>query len=409
MCRLDRRRGGKPLSRQGALVTGLVLFGLLTIFRVAFGAPTVKIGMLLDLSGSCGEQGRAARRVSEMAVDAVNAEGGVAGQSVELTAFDTRGDPILGKDGARQLVSVRKVSAVVGPAGWATAMMTKPFFEEAEIPVMMLTWEDSVIRGGKFGMYEWIFQLPLRRRTALERIGAFVREKGWTRVGLVTTPDALGREAREWFERSSPVYGIEEVATESFIPTADMRTKLFSLANRDPQVIVIWCPLPHAATVARLVRRVRMSLPLFQYHEISPQRYVEMTGPAARQSLMVSNKMLVWEALDDRDPQKQMIGDFFIQYRDVYRHGDDHSVSPFLGYVWDSIMILVHAMRRAGTDGTRLRDAIERIHRYVGVGGVYGFTHEDHNGLDPESVVVAEVDGIHEFGRRWVGSWRLAR
>lgn len=381
---------------------------LLTPLGFAFGRPTARIGLLLDLSGSERELGRAAQRVSEIAVDVVNAEGGVAGQLVELTAFDTRGDPVLGRDGARELVSVEKVSAVLGPTDWASAMMTKPFFEDTQIPVMMLTWEDSVIRGGKFGMYEWIFRLPLGRRKSLERIGTFLREHSWTRVGLVTTPDAFGREAREWFERSSASYGIEPVAVESFIPTANMKARLFNMAKRKPQVIVSWSPLPHAASVARILRRLRIDLPLFQCHEISPQRYVEMAGPAARQSLMVSNKMLVWEDLDDRDPQKQMIGDFFYQYRDVYRYGGNHAVSPFFGYVWDSVMILVRSMREAEMDGVPLRDAIERIYRHVGVGGIYAFTHEDHNGLDPDSLVVMEVGGIHGDGRRWLGSWRLA-
>ena len=151
-----------------------------------------------------------------------------------------------------------------------------------------------------------------------------------------------------------------------------------------------------------------MNLPVFQCHEISPQRYVEMAGPAARQSLTVSNKILVWEGLDDRDPQKQMIQDFFYRYREVYKDERSEPVSPFFGYVWDSIMILVRSMREAGTDRVRLRDAIEGIHRHVGLGGVYGFTYQDHNGIDPDSMVIMEVDGIYEDGRGWVGSWRLA-
>jgi len=343
-----------------------------------------------------------------MAVNRVNLQGGVDGRLVRLAVFDTRGDPILGREGARQLVSVRKVAAVVGPIDWATAMMAKPFFEETQIPAMMLTWEDSVIRGGKFGMYEYIFRLPLRRLTALEKMYAFAREKGWTRVGLVIASDALGREAREWFEKASSFYGIEELAVESLIPTEDITDKLRNLANRNPQAIVSWCPLPQAATVAEVVRGLGMDLPLFQCHEISPQRYVAMAGLAAGGTLTVTNKMLVWQSLEDRDPQKEMIRDFAYQYRDIYRYGSRHPICPLLGYVWDSIMILVRSMRENGTDRTQLRDSIERIRNHVGLGGIYGFTYEDHNGLDPDSVVVTKVDQINRDGRRWVGSWGLA-
>jgi len=381
---------------------------VLTSFKFAFGRETIRIGSLLDLSGNTSEVGKAAQRVSEMAVDVVNAEGGVVGRMLELVTFDTRGDPILGKGRARELVFGRKVSAVLGPTDWPTAMMIKPFFEEAQIPAMMLTWEDSVIRGGKFGIYDWIFRLPLRRITALERICAFARERGWTRVGLVTTSDTTGREVRQWLERRGKSYGIHEVLVESFIRAEDITEKLVRLVSQAPQVIVSWCPLPHAASVARILEKVGTEIPLFQCHEISPQRYVEMAGLAAKESLVVSNKMLVWRGLEDDDSQKEMIRDFVHRYRDVYRYENSHPICPFLGYVWDSVMILARSMREVGTDGAQVRDAVERIHRHVGIGGIYGFNHENHNGLDRDSTVIIRVDGICGDGRRWIGSWGLA-
>ena len=394
--------------RQLAIISVIVLVSFLVLFGIASGRPTVEMGLLLDLSGHTSELGKAAQRVAEMAIDQVNSQGGVDGRLVKLTAFDTRGDPILGKQGARELVSVQEVAAVVGPTNWATAMMTKPIFEERQTPVMMLTWDDSVIRGGKYGTYEYIFQLPLKRSTALEKVCAFVKKKGWTRVGLVVTSDALGREAREWFMRVSSSCGIRELVVISLAPTDDITEKLRSFADRDLQTIVSWCTLPRAASVTRAARGLGMNLPLFQCHEMSPQRYVEMAGREAERTLTVTNKMMVWQGLDERDPQKGMIEDFLYQYRDVYRYGRRRPIGPALAYVWDSVMILVRAMRVNGTDGTRLRDIIEATQSHVGLGGIYGFTHEDHNGLDPDSLVVSSLDQVHGDGRRWVGSWSLA-
>ncbi len=406
--RLYEKRRGNPLKRRGTLITVLVLASLLGLFRLALCRPGVKIGLLLDLSGKTREVGKAAQRVAEMAVDMVNDQGGVGGQLVELVAFDTRGDPIRGKHGTRDLLSDWRVSAVVGPADWATAMMTKPFFETRQVPVMMLTWEDSVIRGGKFGMYEWIFQLPLRETLALEKICAFARARGWRRLALVVGSDVRGREARYWFDRMSAAYGIEEVAVASFIPSEDVTEKLAGLVVEDPQVVVSWCSFNEATIVARILRGVTRALPLFQCHEISPQRYVEAVGPAARTSLFVSNKIMVWQDLEEEDPQKEMIQDFVHRYRDIYRYEGSQPICPFMGYVWDSVMILVRAMRETGTYRAWVRDAIEEIQNYVGLGGVYGFSHEDHNGLGLDSVVVMEVERIDGDGRRWVGSWKLA-
>ncbi|MBW2122265.1 MAG: ABC transporter substrate-binding protein [Deltaproteobacteria bacterium] len=397
------------MSWLGAFLRVSAFLTILATSGAVLGKPTVRVGLLADLSGSTGEIGREAERVAGMAVDRVNARGGVAGRLVELAVFDTEGEPILARDGTRELVSIGKVAAVLGPTDWASAMMTKPLFEETRVPAMMLTWDDAVIQGGKYGRYEWIFRLPPGSRTALGKVGGFLRERGWTKVALVVASGCLGREAREWFERWSGAYGLETVATCVLTPDSDVRSALADLAMAEPQVVVSWCSLPIAATVAVVLRGLGVELPLFQCHEISPRRYVEMAGPAARGSLLVSNKMLVWEDLDDWDCQKRMIADFFHQYVEVYRYGDGHWVNPLAGYVWDSVMILVEAIKEAECSGRALRDAIEGVYRHVGLGGVYGFTHEDHNGLDPDSVVVAVADGIRRDGRRWVGSWRLAR
>ena len=69
---------------------------LLGAVRLSAAGRTVDIGLLVDLSGSDSEAGRAARWVCEMAVDHVNAQGGVGGELVGLTVFDTQGDPLCG-------------------------------------------------------------------------------------------------------------------------------------------------------------------------------------------------------------------------------------------------------------------------------------------------------------------------
>jgi branched-chain amino acid transport system substrate-binding protein len=398
---------GKPLKTRTTLIAWCILIILLGAVRFSVAGQTTDIGLLFDLSGTGQEAGQAARWACEMAVDRVNAAGGVRGRLVRLMVFDTEGDPFLGNHGARELVLGRSVSAVVGPIGWDTAVMTKPFFQEAQVPVMMLTSEDSVIRGGKYGMYGYIFQLPLRRKTAFERMVGFLQETGRTRIGLVTESDGAGRDVVEWFREMGTSYGIEEVAVARLSPAEDMTESLEELMAVGLQAVVCSCSLPQAARVARMIRNIEKELPLFQGHAMCPHRYVSVAGPDARESLMVTNKMLVWEDLEDRDPQKALIRDFVHQYMDVYGYGRRCPVCPFLGYVWDSIMVLVRAMRDVGTDGTDMRDAIETIDNHVGLGGIYNFGYKDHNGLDPDSMVITGVDQIRGDGEKWVASWRI--
>ena len=59
---------------------------------------------------------------------------------------------------------------------------------------------------------------------------------------------------------------------------------------------------------------------------------------------------------------------------------------------------MANAMKKAGTDNEKLRDAIEDTKGYVGVSGVYNLTPEDHNGLGTDSMVMVQISG---------GQWKM--
>ena len=86
-----------------------------------------------------------------------------------------------------------------------------------------------------------------------------------------------------------------------------------------------------------------------------------------------------------------MIQDFIKLYTDQYHFDKQFPINTHSGYAWDAIYIVTNAMKKAGTDPKKLRDAIEQTKGYVGVSGIYNLTPEDHNGLDVDSMVMVQV------------------
>ena len=115
---------------------------------------------------------------------------------------------------------------------------------------------------------------------------------------------------------------------------------------------------------------------------------------------MPSTKLMAWEQLDDNDPQKKVIKDFVHLYNDVYNHNKEFPINTHSGYAWDAIYIVANAMKKAGTDPEKLRDAIEQTKGYVGISGVYNLTPEDHNGLGTDSMILVRVEN---------GKWKLVK
>jgi branched-chain amino acid transport system substrate-binding protein len=120
--------------------------------------------------------------------------------------------------------------------------------------------------------------------------------------------------------------------------------------------------------------------------------YINMAGAAAEGNLMPSTKLMVPDQLDRSDPQREVVITFINLYERVYRLGRQFPLNAHSGYAWDAIYIVANAIRMAGTDRFKLRQAIESIKGYVGVSGIYNLSPQDHNGLNIDSLVIVKIE-----------------
>ena len=106
---------------------------------------------------------------------------------------------------------------------------------------------------------------------------------------------------------------------------------------------------------------------------------------------MPSTKLMAVNQLPDSDPQKKVIQEFIRLYTDVFHYDKQFPINTHSGYAWDAIYIVANAMKKAGIENEKLRDAIQNTQGYVGVSGVYNITPEDHNGLGVDSMVMVQI------------------
>ena len=98
--------------------------------------------------------------------------------------------------------------------------------------------------------------------------------------------------------------------------------------------------------------------------------------------------LLVSEILPDNNPQKPVV----TAYKRDYEAKWKSEVSTFGGHAYDGLMIVVEAIKRAGTiDPEKVRDEIEKTKDYVGTGGVVNMLPTDHMGLDLSAFQMLEV------------------
>jgi len=374
----------------------LVLVALLALMLSGgnvFAKGTIKIGAFFDLSGPAAFIGTPTKLVADMVVDKINKEGGVNGKEIELVIGDTEGDPAKAVNIAKKFIYKDKVAAIIGPTRTGTGMAVKKIIHGGKIPAFMTVGGDPVIMGGaKLGPFDWVFKSPQRSSVAVKRLFSYLKEKGLTKIALLTASDGFGKDGSRWLTKLAPEFGLTIVAQEAFGPRdTDMTAQLTNAKNAVPQAIVVWTIGPAGSIVSKNKAQLGIDLPLFQCHGLPDPKYIELAGKASEGDRMPATKLMVVDALPDSDPQKPVIQEFVRLYTDKYHYDKQFPINTHSGYAWDAIMIVANAMKKAGTEADALRAAIEMTKGYVGVSGVYNLTPEDHNGLDVDSMVIVQV------------------
>jgi branched-chain amino acid transport system substrate-binding protein len=129
-------------------------------------------------------------------------------------------------------------------------------------------------------------------------------------------------------------------------------------------------------------------LPFYLSHGVASNAFLKLAGEALEGARVPAPALLIAEKLSDSDPQKQVVVAYKREYEDRFKE----DVSGFGGYAYDGIMLLVQAIRLAGSTKTdAVRDALENIKGYVGATGTVNMSAQDHLGLDISAFRLLEV------------------
>ena len=121
----------RPIARRWLLATGLTL-GLVAAMPSAKAQDTIKVGILHSLSGTMAISETVLKDVALMAIEEINAKGGVMGSKIEAVVVDPASNWPLFAEKARGLITQDKVAAVFGCWTSVSRKSVLPVFEELD-------------------------------------------------------------------------------------------------------------------------------------------------------------------------------------------------------------------------------------------------------------------------------------
>mgnify|MGYP000020464072 CR=1 FL=1 len=375
-------------------LTRLMVISIVTVFALTMGwtgfsfsssgDKPYKVGAIFAITGGASWLGEPERNTALMIAEQIKIGGGINGHPLELVIEDTAGDETKTVNAVKKLIYRDNVLAIIGPSRSGTTMAIIPIVEKAKVPLISCAAAESIVTPVK----KWVFKTPQKDSDAVRKIYDYMRKKGISKIAIITGTTGFGAEGRKWLKKLAPEFGITILADETYGPKdTDMTAQLTRIKATDAQALVNWSIVPAQAIVPKNMRQLGMKMPLFQSHGFGNIKYVEAAGEAAEGIIFPAGRLLGVSTLPDDHPQKDVLARYKWEYET--RFGEE--ASTFGGHAWDALWLVINALREVGPDKEAIRDYIENVKGFVGTGGIFNFSPQDHNGLTMEAFELLTV------------------
>ena len=219
----------------------------------------IKIGLAAAVSGGSAASGEAIKRGLQIAMDEINAKGGLLGGSkLELVIRDDEGNPAKGVTIARELVEREKAVVIFGGLHTTVALAQVPVWQELKHPYMG-AWAagTEIAQNGQKPNYA--FRVSANDDYAdkfLTRYATDVLKKG--KPGLLLENTAWGQSNEVGLGKWLGQKNIKSVGIEKFNwGDPDMSPQLLRLKNAGADHIIMVANAPEGAQVVKSARRTR--------------------------------------------------------------------------------------------------------------------------------------------------------
>ncbi|HTF99007.1 MAG TPA: ABC transporter substrate-binding protein [Nitrospirota bacterium] len=370
----------------------------------ALAADTIKVALTGPYSGGSAPMGVSARDGSKLAINEINATGGIQvgdkKMKIEVIERDDEAKNERGALIAQELASMSDLSGVIGTVNTGVAMAGDRSLQEKGITkiicpaagsMSMMQWADRPATADK-PAFSGPKDLSIFRFAADDAIqAAMVVEEAinrkYTKVAVLFDSTNYGVSGRDDMLNQIKIQGnkLDVVALDKFnIGDKDMTAQLVKAKSAGAQAILIWGIGPELAAVANGMAKLGMKEPLIGGWTLSMSNYIDNAGPNGNGTLMPQT--FIEEPITPR--AKKFIEDYHKAYN-VKRIPSP--VSAAQGY--DAVLIFAAAVKQAkSTDTHKIKEALEDLKEPVQ--GVIALWRKPYSKWNP-----ANVD-THEAFRR---------
>jgi branched-chain amino acid transport system substrate-binding protein len=338
-----------------AIIVSLIFLSNLQTWAKQKGKP-VKIGVLLTLTGPLAKAGAEIRNVVDMAIEDVNAKGGIqclGGAPLQAVYGDSQAKPSVGVGETERLIERENVIAVIDMYPSVVTIAASAVAERLKTPFYAaISFADVITERG----FKYVFEQEPQADTVAEnqvRFLSFLEKstgKKLSRVGLIYEDTDYGQALTKGHTKYLKMRGYQVVTQLSYPSRSSDVTSLISkLKMAKPDVVIQASYLGDSILITRTANRLGLKVPFIDSAGKAHAAYLKAVGPLCEGEFILN----MWNR--DISPVAQSL---FERYRTL--HGGDPSGMDFLDY--QAILTLKVALEKSCSyDRDDLRNALSEI------------------------------------------------
>lgn len=308
---------------------------------------TIKLGFIGPLTGDAANIGQDARAATMIAVEDINAAGGVSGKQIEMIYEDGK---CTGKDAsnaANKLINIDKVAAIIGGACSSETSAVAGSAEASKIPELsycssapnITTAGDYIFRNYPSDTFQGKFAAEYA-----------AKELGKKKAAILYVKTDYGVGIKDVFSKEFAALGGEIVAAEGYEQTSrDLRTSLTKIKAANPDIVYFLGYTEATVAGLRQAAELQLNVPVLGGDAWDDQKIWEEAGTAGEGAIY----SIIYAK--GSDPFKQKM------------QAKGANITTCAPFAYDAVKLMAETIRQAGTDGEKIKNQLYKTNYQGGV------------------------------------------
>jgi len=364
------------------IVAAICVLGVISSLRV-HAQGSIVIGLSTPLSGAAVFQGQHDRWGAQLAVEHVNADGGVLGRQLVLDVQDNACNPTEGVNGVGRMIANKDLVAILGAMCSSVTLAIMPVIERANVPLLVgSSSAASITEQAGAGGNIWTFRAGPNDDSMAVALANYLKQvnPGYVKIAYLAENTDYGRGGAVSLTKALRPIGMVVASTDYYDKgTQDFTTVLSRLKMRAPDAIALYSMGVDQINLMRQFRSLGLKIPLTGRVELSGVQQESIASGI----LNGATAVFQWAPEIDTPANRAFVQAYRARFQE----------EPLLqsANAYENVLILVDAIRRANSlDRHAIREAIQRTDMPSLIGGriVFDAHHQAHN-----NAVILKVEG----------------